>query len=139
MKKGILLITAIVSLATGTAFAENPKDDVFKGKLFAPNIILEQQAELHLTKQQFTAIRAAVVEVQSGMAEHEWDMREAYQALMLELDKAPVDEAEVLKHANKALLAENQVKKKQMAMLVRLKNLLNAEQIAHLEALAAEK
>ncbi len=139
MKKGILLITAIVSLATGTAFAENPKEDVFKGKLFAPNIILEQQAELHLTKQQFTAIRAAVVEVQSGMAEHEWDMREAYQALMLELDKAPVDEAEVLKHVNTALLAENQVKKKQMAMLVRLKNLLNAEQIAFLEALAAEK
>jgi Spy/CpxP family protein refolding chaperone len=139
MKKVFLLITAIVCLGTGTAFAENPKADVFKGKLFAPNIILEQQAELHLTKQQFTEIRAAVVEVQSGVAEHEWDMREAYQALMLELDKAPVDEVEVLKHANKALLAENQVKRKQMAMLVRLKNLLNAEQIAYLEALAAEQ
>ena len=139
MRKVFLLITAIVCLGTGTAFADNLKADVFKGKLFAPNIILEQQAELHLTKQQFTEIRAAVVEVQSGVAEHEWDMREAYQALMLELDKVPVDEVEVLKHANKALLAENQVKKRQMAMLVRLKNLLNAEQIAYLEALAAQK
>jgi hypothetical protein len=139
MRKVFLLITAIVCLGTGTAFADNLKADVFKGKLFAPNIILEQQAELHLTKQQFTEIRAAVVEVQSGVAEHEWDMREAYQALMLELDKVPVDEVEVLKHANKALLAENQVKKKQMAMLVRLKNLLNAEQIAYLEALATQK
>lgn len=139
MRKVFLLITAIVCLGTGTAFADNLKADVFKGKLFAPNIILEQQAELHLTKQQFTEIRAAVVEVQSGVAEHEWDMREAYQALMQELDKVPVDEVEVLKHANKALLAENQVKKKQMAMLVRLKNLLNAEQIAYLEALAAQK
>jgi len=139
MRKVFLLITAIVCLGTGTAFADNLKADVFKGKLFAPNIILEQQAELHLTKQQFTEIRAAVVEVQSGVAEHEWDMREAYQALMLELDRVPVDEVEVLKHANKALLAENQVKKRQMAMLVRLKNLLNAEQIAYLEALAAQK
>ena len=139
MRKVFLLITAIVCLGTGTAFAENLKADVFKGKLFAPNIILEQQAELHLTKQQFTEIRAAVVEVQSGVAEHEWDMREAYQALMLELDKVPVDEVEVLKHANKALLAENQVKKKQMAMLVKLKNLLSAEQIAYLEALAAQE
>jgi len=139
MKKVFLLITAIVCLATGTAFAEKLKADVFKGKLFAPNIILEQQAELHLTKQQFTEIRAAVVEVQTGVAEHEWDMREAYQALMLELDKAPINEAEVLKHANKALLAENQVKKKQMAMLIRLRNLLNADQVSYLEALAAEK
>ena len=139
MKKGILLVLAIVCMGATAAHAQNPKDDVFKGKLFAPNIILEQQAELNLTKDQFTAIRAAVVEVQSGVAEHEWDMREAYQALMLELDKSPIDEAAVLKYANAALLAENQVKKKQMAMLVKLKNLLNAEQIAFLEAVVLKQ
>ncbi len=38
-----------------------------------------------------------------------------------------------------ALLAENQVKKHQMAMLVRLKNLLTAEQIAYLEAIHGKK
>ena len=139
MRKGIILVTVIACMAAGAAFAQNLKGDVFKGKLFAPNIILEQQAELQLTKHQFTEIRAAVVEVQSSVAGHEWDMREAYQELMLELDKSPIDEAAVLKHANTALKAENQVKKKQMAMLVRLKNLLNAEQIAYLEALAAEQ
>jgi hypothetical protein len=111
MRKRILLFVALVCLGAGTSYAENLKADVFKGKLFAPNVILEHRAELDLTKQQFTAIRAAVVEVQSGVAEHEWDMREAYEALMLELDKAPIDATEVLKHANKALLAENKVKK----------------------------
>ncbi len=139
MKNGILFVLAIVCMGATVAHAQNPKDDVFKGKLFAPNIILEQQAELDLTKDQFTAIRAAVVDVQSGVAEHEWDMREAYQALMLELDKSPIDETAVLKHANVALLAENQVKKKQMAMLVKLKNLLNAEQVAFLEAVVAKQ
>ena len=100
---------------------------------------MEQQDALHLTKQQFTGIRAAVIEVQSGVAEHEWDMREAYQALMLELDQSPIDETEVLKHADIALSAENKVKKNQMTMLIRIKNLLNAEQIDYLEALVAEK
>lgn len=140
MKKGIAFLSTmlIACLCAGAVFAENPKEDVFKGKLFAPDIILQQQAELHLTKEQFTAIRAAVVEVQSGVAEHEWDMREAYQALMLELDKTPIDETAVLKHATSALLAENQVKKKQMVMLIKLKNLLNAEQIAYLESLVAQ-
>ena len=117
----------------GAAIAEEPKD-VFKGKLFAPNIILENRDVLQLSKEQFTAIRAAVVEVQSGVVEQEWDMQEAYQALMLELDKSPIDEDKVLEHASTALLAENQVKKKQMAMLVRLKNLLTADQISHLES-----
>lgn len=132
MKKGILCLLAIASLGIGAAMAEEPKD-VFKGKLFAPNIILENRDALQLSKDQFTAIRAAVVEVQAGVAEHEWDMQEAYQALMLELDKSPINEEKVLQHASSALLAENQVKKKQMAMLIRLKNLLTADQISHLE------
>ncbi|MGI9248524.1 MAG: hypothetical protein ACR2QI_05885 [Woeseiaceae bacterium] len=134
MKKGILLMLAVAGLGVGLANAAEPQKDVFKGKLFPPNIILEHQAELALSKAQFTAIRAAVVEVQAGVAEHEWDMREAYQALIQELDKAPIDEDRVIEHANVALLAENQVKKKQMAMLVRLKNLLTAEQVSYLES-----
>ena len=134
MKNGIFLLLAIASLGTGAALAAAPKDDVFKGKLFPPNVILEHKAELGLSKEQFKAIRAAVVEVQSGVAEHEWDMQEAYQALMQELDEVPIDEDRVLELANMALLAENQVKKKQMAMLVRLKNLLTQEQVSYLES-----
>ncbi len=139
MNKGLLFVLTLVWLASSNSVAAEPQKDVFKGKLFAPNIILENQVELDLTKQQFTEIRAAVVEVQAGIAEYEWDMREAYQALMIELDKVPVDETEILKHANVALLAENQVKKKQMVMLVRLKNLLTAEQIAYLESVVAKQ
>ncbi len=137
MRKGILCLLVFASLGMGSAIAEQPKD-VFKGKLFAPNVILENRDTLQLSKEQFTAIRAAVVEVQAGVAEHEWDMQEAYQALMLELDKSPVSEDKVLEYAGAALLAENQVKKKQMAMLVRLKNLLTAEQIIYLESTYAK-
>lgn len=138
MKKGILFLLVMASFAMGTAAAENPKD-VFKGKLFAPNVILEHRDALQLSKEQFTAIRGAVVEVQAGVAEHEWDMQEAYQSLMSELDKSPVDEDKVLEHAEKALLAENQVKKKQMVMLVRLRNLLTEEQVSYLESVHASK
>ncbi len=138
MKNGLLSVLALASFVVGFAYAAEPQKDVFKGKLFPPNVILEHQAELDLSKAQFTDIRAAVVEVQAGIAEHEWDMREAYQALMLELDKSPIDEDRVLEHADVALLAENQVKKKQMAMLVRLKNLLTTEQIRYLETVSIQ-
>jgi Spy/CpxP family protein refolding chaperone len=138
MRKGLLFVLAAASLGLGVATAAEPQKDVFKGKLFPPNVILEHQETLQLSKEQFTRIRGAVVEVQAGVAEHEWDMREAYQALMQELDKAPIDEDRVLEHASSALQAENQVKKKQMAMLVRLKNLLTAEQIRYLETVYPE-
>ena len=131
----VLLITLLTScLCLGTAAAAKPKADVFKGKLFPPNIILQHQDRLALSKEQFTAIKAAVLEVQANVAEHEWDVREAYQNIMAELDKTPIDEQQVLEYVGAALRAENEVKKLQVAMLVRLKNLLTDEQIAHLES-----
>lgn len=132
MNKGMLILLAVAFMSLETAAAAGPKDDVFKGKLFAPNVILENQAELGLSKQQFTSIRKAVVEVQANVAEHEWDVREAYQNIMAELDKSPIDEEQVLEHVGAALRAENEVKKLQVAMLIRLKNLLTDEQIAYL-------
>ena len=130
-----IILVVIACFGVATAMAAGPKPDVFKGKLFPPNVILENQDELGLSKDQFTKIRAAVVEVQGSVAEFEWDMREAYVKLMAELDQSPVNEDRVLEYANTALLAENQVKKHQMRMLVRLKNLLTEEQSAYLESI----
>lgn len=138
-RNGIAIIACLM-LCAGVAVAQDRggKPDPFKGKLFAPDLILKNQAELNLTKEQFTAIKGAVVEVQANVAEHEWDLREAYLKIMSALDERPIDERKVLENVNDALLAENQVKKQQVTMLIRLKNLLNEEQVAYLESLRDE-
>lgn len=135
MRNSLLFLLAALCILSQPAAAQGAGKDVFKGKLFPPNVILENQAELALSKQQFTAIKRAVVDVQANVAEHEWDVREAYQSMMLELDKRPIDERRVLEFANAALLAENQVKKQHMTMLIRLRNLLTDEQITTLESI----
>ncbi len=135
MKKGLLILLACTCLGVTAVDAKEPKDDVFKGKLFAPNVILENQAELGLSKQQFTEIRRAVVDVQANVAEHEWDVREAYQNILAELDKTPIDREQVLEYVDAALRAENEVKKLQVAMLIELKNLLTDEQVDYLQSI----
>jgi len=132
----IPLLLVFLSLISCVAQAEGApgKKDVFKGKLFPPNIILEHQDELGLTKEQFTAIKKAVVEVQANIAEHEWDLREAYLKTLASLDESPIDEEKVLKNVEKALLAENQVKQLQVRMLIRLRMLLTDEQVEYLQA-----
>ena len=136
MKQGIKVLVLLTCLAMPLAASAQGQDrDVFKGKLFPPNVILEHQDALGLTKEQFTAIRAAVVEVQGNVAEHEWDLREAYQRVMNDLDESPVDEDKVMENVDKALLAENEVKKLQVAMLIKLRNLLTDEQMATLQSL----
>jgi hypothetical protein len=132
----ILMLVASGALAQGMG---QQQKDVFRGKLFAPNIILEHQQELGLSKEQFTAIRAAVVEVQGNVAEHEWDLREAYQRVLADLDESPVDEESVLQNVEAALSAENEVKKLQVAMLIRLRNLLTDEQMEYLQEVRANQ
>ncbi|MFQ6005328.1 MAG: Spy/CpxP family protein refolding chaperone [Woeseia sp.] len=140
VKQGIALIACLM-LGAGVVMAQDVgwKKDPFKGKLFPPNIILKNQAELNLTKDQFTSIKTAVVEVQADIAEHEWDLREAYQKVLAALDEDPIDEDQVLDYVNDALVAENQVKKQQVSMLIRLKNLLNDDQVLYLESLRRDQ
>ena len=136
--KRILPLTGLcLVLAAAGTFAQQPgpQRDPFQGKLFAPNVILENRDALDLTREQFTAIRGAVVEVQGDIAEHEWDLREAYQQVLSDLDEKPVDEDKILAGVEKALLAENEVKKRQVALLIRLRNLLTDEQMATLQSL----
>ena len=127
-----LIFACIATLLGSAVFAAQPKGDLWKGKLFPPNVILQHQDELGLSKEQFTAIKAAVVEVQGAVAEHEWDLREAYMNVMSELDKTPLDEDRIMELVEKALLAENEVKKEQVTMLIRLRNLLTDDQVAFL-------
>ena len=140
MSKGMNRILPLAGLCLiliashAVAQGQGAPKDVFKGKLFPPNIILEHQDELGLSKEQFTAIRAAGVEVQGNVAEHEWDVREAYMKVMADLDETPVDEQKVLANVDAVLLAENKVKKLQMAMLIRLRNLLTDEQMTYLQS-----
>lgn len=136
MKNLTLICGACLLLLTSAAFAQAQGDqkDVFKGKLFAPNVIMEHQEELGLSREQFSAIRAAVVEVQSSIAGHEWDLREAFQRVLSSLDETPIDEATVIENLEAALRAENEVKKRQVAMLIKLRNLLTDEQVEYLQS-----
>ena len=136
MRKGIVTIVVALLALSSAASAQDPRrsqgPDVFRGKLYPPNVILEHQDALGLTKEQFTSIRRAVVDVQASVAEHEWDLRTAYQAVMTELDNSPIDSDRVLDLVSEALAAENEVKKLQVLMLINIRNLLTDEQMAYL-------
>jgi hypothetical protein len=137
MNKGLTLLAGIcLAFYTLGALAQQPgqQKDPFQGKLIAPKVILDNRDELDLTKEQFQAIRQAVVTAQGEIAEHEWDLREAYQLVMADLDESPVDADQVLANVEKALLAENEVKKRQVALLIELRNLLTDEQFEYLQS-----
>jgi Spy/CpxP family protein refolding chaperone len=96
---------------------------------------MRHAAEIGLDDTQRTAVKEAVVKMQSRFLDLQWDMQAEVEKLARLLQASPVDEAAVLAQADKVMGLERDVKKAHLALLVRIKNLLTGAQKAKLTEL----
>jgi Spy/CpxP family protein refolding chaperone len=108
------------------------RGDPIKQLLFPAELIMEYRSELKLDDQQQETIREELREVQTAVFDLRWQMKEESEQLAKMLQASPIDEARTLSQADKVMGLEQQVKRTHLAMLVRLKNMLNDEQRAKL-------
>jgi Spy/CpxP family protein refolding chaperone len=118
-----------------SAFAQQPppNDDPIGRQLFPPEMVMGHQEELGLQEKQRAAIRSEVHKVQSRFVDLQWQLSEDTEKMANLLRGTPIDEAKVLEQADKVMAQEREVKKMQLSMLVRIRNLLTPEQIAKLQ------
>ena len=118
-----------------SAFAQQPppNDDPIGRQLFPPEMVMGHQEELGLQEKQRAAIRSEVHKVQSRFVDLQWQLSEDTEKMASLLRSTPIDEARVLEQADKVMAQEREVKKMQLSMLVRIRDLLTPEQIAKLQ------
>jgi Spy/CpxP family protein refolding chaperone len=121
-------------LAAPVAAQGNP-DDLFGRHLFPPELVMQNQQRIGLRPEQRTAMTQAIQEVQSRIVDVQWRMQEETQKLAALLEKTSPSQADVLAQVDRVLDVEREIKRAHMAMLVRIKNLLTAEQQAMLRSL----
>jgi Spy/CpxP family protein refolding chaperone len=128
------LFIAILFLSI-SAFAQQPppNDDPIGRQLFPPEMVMGHQEELGLQEKQRAAIRSEVHKVQSRFVDLQWQLSEDTEKMASLLRGTPIDEAKVLEQADKVMAQEREVKKMQLSLLVRIRNLLTPEQIAKLQ------
>jgi len=100
--------------------------------MFPPEMILEHTAELNLTAEQKTAIRNEVKNTQSQFTDLQFQLQDNMQAFTSLLHQAKTDERQALAALDKALDTERQIKKLHVGMMIRIKNMLSAEQVEKL-------
>jgi TonB-dependent SusC/RagA subfamily outer membrane receptor len=120
--------------AKGTTAA--PAVDPVATYLYAPEFVMAHQEAIALTDRERTGIQDAVREIQSKqVVDAQLKLASAGEKLTRALARPSVDEASVLQQVDEMLALEREVKRAQMTLLVRIKNLLTPAQQALLDKL----
>jgi Spy/CpxP family protein refolding chaperone len=129
-------LLAVLLLAGSTAWAQQtPGPDPVGDNLFPPEQVLANQKAIGLDDAQRNYVRAEVLKAQTRFTELQFQLQDAMEALGGMLKQNPVDEAQVMVQLDKVLNAEREVKRTQIALMVRIKNKLTPEQQSHLRQL----
>lgn len=149
MKKiiGLMLMTAVVGLlAVGVASAQQPQNDppqqprmppppppdMLNNSVFPPDVIMEHQRELALTEQQKAFMRGEINKTSTVFNDLQWQLQDAMEALRDTMKVDQVNEQLALAQLDKVLDAEREIKKLHMALAIRIKNNLTADQVQKL-------
>lgn len=127
-----LLGLCLAVLLPAAAAAQSAGDDPFAGYLFPPERVMSHSLEIGLDDAQKTSIRNEVQKVQHKFLDLQFEQQSESEKMVRLLQEKPVDETKVLAEVDRILALEKEIKKMQVSLLVRVKNLLTPAQQAKL-------
>jgi len=130
----LIMLAVLVSVANVNAAPPGPGDELAQ-YLFPPDQVLKFRQDIGLDDRQSRALKELVQQAQSHFLDLQWDLQ-ADAGKLSQLLRAPrVDESAALAQVDRVLSQEREVKKAQLTLLIRIKNLLTPEQQQKLIAL----
>ena len=117
------------------AQAPPPQDDPLARFLFPPELIMAHAQELGLQDKDRAAIKEEVQKAQSKFFDLQWQTKEETDRMVKLLQQSPADEGKVLEQADRIMALEREIKRTHLTLLIRLRNLLSADQQARLQRL----
>ena len=128
MRSKLFLLTLLLLFNTATLRAQQPPSDPLGENLFPPELVMQYQEALGFTEEKITLLETELRQAQARFA----DLQEQLQAeaeKMVELVKqGRPDESKTLAQLDKVLNLEREIKRAQIALLIKIKNSLTPEQ-----------
>jgi Spy/CpxP family protein refolding chaperone len=124
--KDLLALAALFLMAPAAPVP--PGEDPIAQNLFPPELVMRHSGEIGLDEKQRAAMKEAIQKAQAKFLDVQWDMQAESGKMIRLLQARPADEAAVLAQADKVLALEREVKRTQLSLLIRIKNLLSDAQ-----------
>ncbi len=128
MKRIAILLAMVAVILSGSLAGQEPPKDPFANVLFPPELVMQHRRAIDLQRDQRDAITEAIQELQSHVVSLQWELLDQTQALVEVLAGPRADEGTVLDKIDAVLAAEARIKRSQMTLLVRIKNILTPQQ-----------
>jgi len=138
MRARLLLVCLILFFTEAAVTAQQPDRDPFGQSFFAPELVIQNQEAIGLSAEQKDALKSEIRQAQLKFTELQWKLQDEMEKLMSLVKQAHVDEPQVLTQLDRVLAAEREVKREQVALLVRIKNRLTPEQQGKLAELRSK-
>lgn len=126
-----LSVSLILLLVIPVARAQPPGGSLER-HMFPPELVMHNQQELGLSDDQRTAIKKEMQQGQRRFLDLRWELDKEMEAMKKLVSQDKVDEKKALTQLNKIMDIEKQIKRTQMTLLIRTKNLLTPGQRARL-------
>lgn len=134
----VILLLFALSMPAAAAESPSPGDDPLARHLFPPERVMGHAQEIGLDDAQRTAIRKEVQKAQSKFLDLQFDIQTEMETMVRLVKENKVDEPKVLAQLDKVLALEKEIKKAQISLLVRIKNILTPAQQAKLSEMPRE-
>jgi len=134
MKKLTLLLLSVLVYSANLS-AQSTSDDPVGRVFFAPELVMQNQQAINLTEAQRNNLTKELQNAQSEFTTLQWDLEKEMEKFKSLIEKENVKEEEVVGQLERLLSIENKIKKRQITLLIKIKNLLSREQQEKLQKL----
>lgn len=128
-------LTILVLLLFGQLAAQQPPEDPLRDALFPPEVVMQHQQALGLSDEQKNSLKLEVRQAQAKFTELQWTLQDEMERLGSLLRQSKVDEKQAASQLDKVLAAEREIKRTQLMLLIRMKNVLTSAQQTQLREL----
>jgi Spy/CpxP family protein refolding chaperone len=135
MVSELLLPSLLLLFIAATFGAQHPGSDPLDAILVPPGWVMERQQELGLTEEQKTFLKTEMRQAQGRFTNLQWQLEDEMEKLVELVKQDRVDESQTLAQLDKILNLEREVKRLQIALQVKIKNILSPEQYAKIREL----
>ncbi len=133
MKSRILVPLALVFLAAGLVRAQQPPRDPLAESFFPPELVMQNEQAIDLSDQQKNQIRTEIRQAQTQFTDLQWKIQDEMEKLVSLIKPPRVDEQQSLGQLDKVLSVEREIKRAQIGLMIRIKNVLTPEQQSRLQ------